>query len=350
MKYSFWKGKNVFMTGHTGFKGSWLSLILQELGANVTGFSLPAPTTPNLFKIAHVAKGMTSLRGDIRDQEQIKKAIQQTNPDILIHLAAQSLVRHSYDHPLETYSTNVMGLVHLCEAVRETPSIKSVVNVTSDKCYENKERSTPYHEDDAMGGIDPYSSSKGCAELIGSSYKRSYSLPIASARAGNVIGGGDWAKDRLIPDMFRAITKKETIYIRNPNSIRPWQHVFEPLIGYLSLAQALYEKGMPYAQGWNFGPAEQEAKSVHWIVKYISKNWGEEVIFKLDPARADFHEAQNLRLDSTKAYKELNWQPIWDLSTTLNKVIDWQLAYLNHENIRTFSQKQITEYLEKLGK
>ena len=281
---NFWRGKRVFMTGHTGFKGSWLSLWLQSMGAQVVGYALAPPTNPSLFEVAEVGKGMTSIIGDIRDLEKLRAVFTEHKPDIVIHMAAQPLVRYSYIEPVETYATNVMGTVNLLEAVRSTPSVKAVVNITSDKCYENREWVWGYRENEAMGGYDPYSSSKGCAELVASAYRNSYFHPdkyqqhgvaIASARAGNVIGGGDWAGDRLIPDILRAIVLGEPVHIRSPHAIRPWQHVLEPLSGYLQLAQKLYTDGTAYAEGWNFGPNEEDAKPVQWIVEKLTESWGE---------------------------------------------------------------------------
>ena len=271
MNPSFWRSKKVFFSGHTGFKGSWLCLWLQQLGAEVTGYALAPPTSPSLFEVAHVAQGMKSLCGDIRDGAALAKAMREAVPDIVIHMAAQPLVRRSYLDPVETYSANVMGTVHLLEAVRQTQSVRAVVNVTSDKCYENKEWVWGYRESDPMGGFDPYSNSKGCAELVTAAYRNSFFNPakysehhvaLASVRAGNVIGGGDWAEDRLIPDILAAFEKSQPVVIRNPHAIRPWQHVLEPLAGYLQLAQKLYEDGATYAEGWNFGPNDEDAQPV----------------------------------------------------------------------------------------
>ncbi|MBU1775020.1 MAG: CDP-glucose 4,6-dehydratase, partial [Gammaproteobacteria bacterium] len=288
---TFWRGKKVFMTGHTGFKGGWLSLWLQSMGAQVTGFALLPPTIPSLFEVADVAQGMTSIIGDIREAESLAKAVREAAPEIVIHMAAQPLVRYSYANPVETYSTNVMGTVHLLEAVRQTPSVRAVVNVTSDKCYDNKEWVWGYRENEAMGGFDPYSNSKGCAELVASAYRNSFFNPekyhehkvaLASVRAGNVIGGGDWAADRLIPDILRAISDNKPVVIRSPHAIRPWQHVLEPLSGYLLLAEKLYEQGIAYAEGWNFGPNDEDAKPVQWIVERLTEQWGDGASWLLD--------------------------------------------------------------------
>lgn len=281
MNRSFWKNKRVFLTGHTGFKGAWLSLWLEEMGALVSGYSLAPNTNPSLFKLASVGKNMNSYIGDIRDLASLQRAMTAAKPDIVLHLAAQPLVRESYINPLETYSTNVMGTVHFLECIRSISSIRAAVIVTSDKCYENKEWPWSYRENEPMGGYDPYSNSKGCAELVTASYRSSFfnssnyeshGVALASARAGNVIGGGDWAKDRLVPDILKSFEDSKKVIIRNPNAIRPWQHVLEPLSGYLTLAQSLFEKGPTNADAWNFGPSESEAKSVEWIVCSIRMN------------------------------------------------------------------------------
>lgn len=344
MKTHFWHGKHVFLTGHTGFKGSWTSLWLQNLGARVTGFALPPPTQPSLFDKAQIAQGITSIVGDIRNATTIEQAIVAAQPDILIHMAAQPLVRYSYANPVETYSTNVMGLVNVLEAVRKTPSIKAVINVTTDKCYENHEKDAGYREDEAMGGYDPYSSSKGCAELLSAAYRRSYQLPIATARAGNVIGGGDWAEDRLIPDILRAIEAGRPVLIRNPHAIRPWQHVLEPLSGYLTLAEQLYTHGTPFAEAWNFGPNEEDAKPVQWIVEQLTEYWGQGARWQLDEGDHP-HEAHYLKLDCKKAKSKLLWQPRWSLPTALEQIILWHKAFLNGENMRQTTSAQINAYM-----
>ncbi len=352
MNSNFWSGKKVFVTGHTGFKGSWLCLWLQQLGAEVTGYSLQPPTTPSLFDVAKVAQGMKSIFGDIRDGEILTQAMQAASPDIVIHMAAQSLVRYSYTAPVETYSTNVMGTVLLFEAVRKTASVRVVVNITSDKCYENKEWVWGYRENEAMGGYDPYSSSKGCAELVASSYRSSYFNPaeyerhgvaIASARAGNVIGGGDWALDRLIPDILLAIQAGKPVKIRSPHAIRPWQHVLEPLSGYLQLAQKLFEDGANYAEAWNFGPSDEDAKPVQWIVEQLTQLWGEDAHWELD-AKPHPHEAHYLKLDCSKAKSRLGWYPHWGLGQTLEAIIDWYRAYQAGENMHAKTIEQIQFY------
>jgi CDP-glucose 4,6-dehydratase len=354
MSIEFWRGKKVFLTGHTGFKGSWLSLWLQQLGAEVTGYALQPPTNPSLFEVANVAQGMTSIIGDIRDGEALSKAMREAAPDIVIHMAAQPLVRYSYVNPVETYSTNVMGTVHLLEAVRRTPSVRAVVNVTSDKCYDNKEWVWGYRENEAMGGFDPYSNSKGCAELVTSAYRNSFFNPgkyadhrvaLASGRAGNVIGGGDWADDRLIPDILRAISDNKPVVIRSPHAIRPWQHVLEPLSGYLLLAEKLYTQGVTYAEGWNFGPADEDAKPVQWIVDQLTQQWGEGASWQLDGGEHP-HEAHYLKLDCSKAKMRLDWQPRWHLGHTLEMIVSWQQAWLAKQDMRSFTLKQIEQYAQ----
>jgi CDP-glucose 4,6-dehydratase len=352
MNPQFWAGKRVFLTGHTGFKGSWLSLWLQSMGAHVTGFALAPPTTPSLFEVACVADGMQSVMGDVRDLVSLQKAMGDAKPEIVIHMAAQALVRHSYDNPVETYSTNVMGTVHLLEAVRGTPSVKAVVNVTSDKCYENREWVWGYREDEPMGGFDPYSNSKGCAELVTAAYRNSYFHPekykehgvaIGSGRAGNVIGGGDWARDRLIPDTMRAIVQGKPVSIRNPHSVRPWQHVLEPLSGYLLLAQRLYENGSAFAEGWNFGPNDDDSKSVQWILDGLTRAWGEGASWKLD-AGDHPHEAHHLKLDCSKAKARLHWQPRWSLATAIDQICVWHKAHLAAADMQAMCLHQIKQY------
>ena len=343
MDTAFWMGKRVLVTGHTGFKGSWLSLWLQSAGAKVIGYALPPPTNPSLFVTANVADGMTSIIGDIRDFSALLSTFQKYQPEIIIHMAAQALVRYSYDNPIETYSTNVMGTVHLLEAARQTESVRAIVNVTSDKCYENSEWVWGYRESDPMGGYDPYSSSKGCAELVTSAYRNSYRMALASARAGNVVGGGDWAEDRLIPDMMRAIAEGKPVLIRNPDAIRPWQHVLEPLSGYLMLAQKLYEEGVAYAESWNFGPNDEDAKPVSWIVERLTQSWGEGASFVLDKGDHP-HEAHYLKLDCSKARARLNWHPQWSLEYTLQQVVEWHKNDQHGRNMKTVTLEQIDIY------
>lgn len=354
----FWKNKRVLLTGHTGFKGSWLSLWLQSMGAQVTGYALAPPTNPSLFEVAEVGKNMTSIIGDIRNLEHLRKVFAEHRPEIVIHMAAQPLVRYSYIEPVETYSTNVMGTVNLLEAVRGTDSVKAVVNVTTDKCYENREWVWGYRENEAMGGYDPYSSSKGCAELVTAAYRNSYFHPdkykihgvaIASGRAGNVIGGGDWAVDRLIPDIMRAITEGKPVHIRNPHATRPWQHVLEPLSGYLVLAQKLYEDGASYAEGWNFGPNDEDAQPVQWIVEKLTRSWGEGASWILDGGDHP-HEAHYLKLDCSKAKARLDWHPQWHLEDALEAIIEWHRAYQNGENMQTLTLRQISTYINVIEK
>lgn len=354
MNPDFWCGKKVFITGHTGFKGSWLSLWLQEMGAIVKGYSLPAPTSPSLYEEAQIGACMESEEGDIRNFEQLRDSISQFQPEIVFHMAAQPLVRLSYDDPIGTYSTNVMGTVHLLEAVKQVGGVKAVVNITSDKCYENREWVWGYREEEAMGGYDPYSNSKGCAELVASSYRQSFfnkdkygehGCALASVRAGNVIGGGDWADDRLIPDMLKAFSSEVAVEIRSPNAIRPWQHVLEPLSGYITIAEHLYENGTEYAEGWNFGPREDDAKPVQWIVENLVHQWGEGASWYLTEGEHP-HEAHYLKLDCSKAKMRLNWQPVWGLEETLNRIVVWQKAWLNGEDIKQHTLKEIKEYMK----
>jgi CDP-glucose 4,6-dehydratase len=351
----FWKNKSVLLTGHTGFKGSWLSLWLSSMGANLTGFSLPPSTQPNLFNILNIEDSFQSIIGDIRHFDLLQKTVDKAKPEIIIHMAAQSLVRESYNSPIDTYSTNVMGTVHILEAARLSGSVRAVVNITSDKCYDNQERSDyGYTENDAMGGYDPYSNSKGCAELVTSAYRSSFfnsktynnhHIAIASARAGNVIGGGDWAQNRLIPDFIRAITNKEELIIRNPLSIRPWQHVLEPLSGYLMLAQELYKEGAEYAEAWNFGPLEVEVKNVEWIANKLTHYWAEGSKFSKDHNIMNPHEANYLKLNIKKAMSKLKWQPRWDINETIKRTCLWYKANFNQKNMREYSLNEIDEYL-----
>lgn len=352
MDTAFWKGKKILITGHTGFKGSWLSLWLQNLGANVVGVSLEPPTTPNLYEQAEVANGMISLREDIRNLDKVKSIFLEHQPEIVFHLAAQPLVRYSYREPVETYETNVMGTLHILEAMRASGSVRAAVMITTDKCYENREWEWGYRENEPMGGHDPYSSSKGCAELLIASYRDSYfpaqeynqhQIAIASVRAGNVIGGGDWAEDRLIPDMVRAFEKSETVRIRNPNAIRPWQHVLEPLSGYIDLAEKLYEEGTRWAEGWNFGPRVEDAKSVGWIVKEMAKQWGGDAAWDIDNGNHP-HEANYLKLDCSKVHNRLQWWPKWDLRTALKMIVKWHKTQADESNMRKTCMQQISQY------
>lgn len=352
VEQSFWSGKVVLLTGHTGFKGGWLSLWLQAMGAKVIGYALAAPTNPSLFAAANIAEDMVSIESDIRDFAALSAVFEKYQPEIVIHMAAQPLVRYSYANPIETYSTNVMGTVHLLEATRLTDSVRAIVNVTSDKCYENREWAWGYRENEPMGGYDPYSNSKGCAELVASAYRSSYfnvdnfaehGVALASARAGNVIGGGDWAEDRLIPDIMRAIMDGKPVNIRNPHAIRPWQHVLEPLSGYLLLAQKLYEEGVGYAEGWNFGPTDEDSKPVQWIVERLTESWGEGASWVLDKGDHP-HEAHYLKLDCSKAKARLNWQPRWCLDETLDRIVDWQKKYRQGADMKAVTLEQINLY------
>ena len=352
MTPDFWKNKNVLITGHTGFKGSWLSLWLQSLGANVSGYALSAPTQPSLFETANVAEGMHSVEGDIRDLAGLRQQVELRQPDIIIHMAAQALVRYSYDSPVETYETNVMGTVNVLEAVRQSGGVRVVLNITSDKCYENREWVWAYRENEPMGGHDPYSSSKGCAELVAEAYRKSYfsgdsnACVVASARAGNVIGGGDWAMDRLIPDIIRAFMESSTVVIRSPDAIRPWQHVLEPLSGYLTLVEKLWEHGQDFAGGWNFGPSEQGAMPVQWMVARMIEAWGEGASYELD-AQPQVHEANYLKLDSSKARALLGWSPRLDLSQALQWLTEWYKVNQQGGDMRDFTLLQIRDYQER---
>ncbi|WP_343710970.1 CDP-glucose 4,6-dehydratase [Kosakonia radicincitans] len=350
---SFWKGKRVFITGHTGFKGSWLTLWLQSMGAVLKGYSLNPPTEPSLYESAAVDDLIDSTIGDIRNFDQLHAAISAFRPEIVFHMAAQPLVRLSYDEPIETYSTNVMGTVHLLEAVKRVGGVKAIVNITSDKCYENREWVWGYREHEAMGGYDPYSNSKGCAELVASAYRNSFfnekdyakhGVALASVRAGNVIGGGDWAKDRLIPDILRSFENNQTVIIRNPHAIRPWQHVLEPLSGYIAIAQRLYEEGPAFAEGWNFGPHEDDAMPVQFIVETMVKIWGDDAAWLLD-GNEHPHEAHYLKLDCSKARMRLGWQPRWNLVETLERIVKWHKAWIAGEDMLARSRNEISEYM-----
>jgi CDP-glucose 4,6-dehydratase len=348
----FWCGRKVFVTGHTGFKGSWLCLLLQRLGAKVTGYALVPPTEPSLFSVARVATGMTTWVGDIRDRTRLTETMQEARAEIVIHLAAQPLVRQSYADPVETYATNVLGTVHLLEAVRVTGSVRAVLVVTTDKCYENREWAWGYRENDRLGGFDPYSNSKACAELVALAYRSSFFNPklhashgvaLATARAGNVIGGGDWAKDRLIPDVVAAFSKGEPVQVRNPHAIRPWQHVLEPLRGYLLLAERLYRDGATFAEAWNFGPEERDARPVEWIVRELSSAWGDHASWHRD-VEAHPHEAMYLKLDIAKARTRLGWQPMLSLERALPLVVEWYRAQRAGGDMRDFTLTQIENY------
>lgn len=347
MNRAFWFGKRVFLTGHTGFKGGWLALWLADMGAEVHGYALKPPTQPNLFTVANLQDRLArSTTADIRDATALAQAMQAAKPDIVLHLAAQPLVRYSYVAPVETYAVNVMGTVNLLEAVRQTPSVKAVVNVTTDKCYENREWVWPYRENEAMGGFDPYSSSKACSELVTAAYRRSFleaaGIHLASARAGNVIGGGDWAADRLIPDFLRALDAGQTLAIRSPLATRPWQHVFEPLSGYLMLAEKLFTQGKCFADAWNFGPEEADAKPVQWIVEYLCGQVPD-AAWQCDAA-SQLHEANMLKLDSSKAKVQLEWRPCWNLPAALDMTLGWYQAWKQGSDMAAISVQQIQAY------
>jgi CDP-glucose 4,6-dehydratase len=343
----FWQGKRVLLTGHTGFKGGWLSLWLQSMGADICGLSLEPPTTPNLFSEASVGVGMKSLTGDIRDYETVRAAFAEFRPEIIIHMAAQPLVRQSYKDPVATYATNVMGTVHVLEAARQLGTVKAIVNVTTDKCYENNEWVWGYREDEPMGGYDPYSNSKACSELVSNAYRKSFyqesGIALATARAGNVIGGGDWAADRLMPDILRAFERNEPVVIRNPHATRPWQHVLEPLSGYLMLAQRLYIDGKVFAEGWNFGPSDVDARPVQWIVENMASQWGEEANWQMDGGQHP-HEAHYLKLDISKARSKLGWTPRWTLEESLQNIIEWHKRWLTGEGVSVICLEQIQKF------
>ena len=347
--------RKVLVTGHTGFKGSWLCLLLNELGAKICGYALDPPTEPSLYALAKIDQIVHSYIGDIRDLENLKKVLKKEKPEIIIHLAAQPIVRDSYKYPVETFSTNVMGVVNLFEACRTEPAVRAVLNVTTDKCYENREWHWGYRENEAMGGFDPYSSSKGCSELITSSFRNSFfntkdygihGMAIASARAGNVIGGGDWASDRLIPDFIRSIISKKKLIIRNPEAIRPWQFVLEPLNGYLTLAAKLFTEGPAFSGAWNFGPNDQDAQTVEWIASELCARWGEGASYEID-GKSQPHEAHYLKLDCSKAKAELLWTPKWDLGRNLEAIVRWNRAWQAGEDIRSVSTDQIGSFFSQ---
>ena len=343
LSLSFWRGKRVLITGHTGFKGAWLSIWLQRLDANVAGYALPAATEPSLFELAHVARNIQSETGDVRDLERLKQVVAGFHPDIIIHMAAQSLVRPSYTDPVETFGTNVMGTVNILEAARHS-EVRAVVNVTTDKCYENLEREEGYREDEPLGGHDPYSASKGCSELVTASYRRSFPLGVASARAGNVIGGGDWAQDRLLPDMMRSFMAGEAVTIRSPESTRPWQHVLEPLRGYLLLAERLYENTAKYAEAWNFGPDEGDARPVEWLADRVCRLWGKSASWANTADKDQPHEAGFLRLNCDKAKSRLGWRPRMNLEQALAWTVAWYKGFHQGDDVRTLTEQQITNY------
>ena len=347
----FWSGKKVFLTGHTGFKGSWITVWLSSMGAKVTGFSLAPNTNPNLFEEAGVAAlCVRSYIEDIRDLTSLQKAMIEAEPDVLIHMAAQPLVRHSYNNPVETYAINVMGTVHVLESARYIDSLRATVIVTTDKCYENKEWVWGYRENEPMGGYDPYSNSKGCAELVTAAYRQSYFSSdskrnsIASVRAGNVIGGGDWSEDRLIPDAIKAFQSEQVLKIRNPYATRPWQHVLEPLSGYLVLTQALYQKGYEFSSAWNFGPLDEGNRTVEEVVNLLISEWGNSASWEKE-SLGQRHEAGLLKLDCSKAHSLLGWYPRWSLEVAVQKIVEWQKDFQDKKNMQAVMLAQINQYI-----
>lgn len=345
---AFWKDKRVFLTGHTGFKGSWLSLWLHSMGAVVKGYSLEPNTNPSLYSILNLDALITSEIGDIRDLSKVKESLVAFKPEIVIHMAAQPLVRYSYKEPLETYSTNVMGTAHVLEAIRLCDTVKAVVVVTTDKVYENKEWPWGYRENEPLGGYDPYSSSKACAEMVAAAYRQSFftetnAPSVATARAGNVIGGGDWSEDRLIPDAIKAFEDNKTLVIRNPSATRPWQHVLEPLSGYLMLVESLFTEGRRFAQSWNFGPEDKDCKTVKWILDDLVKIWGSDATWVLEQT-AQPHEANFLKLDCSKAKHELNWHSKWGISSVLEMIVKWHKRYQSGAAMMDICLQEIKNY------
>jgi len=351
MNRNFWSGRKVFITGHTGFKGSWLSLWLQHCGADLTGYALSPPTNPSLFEAGRVGEGMHSILDDVRSPDRLSAAIAAARPEVVFHLAAQPLVRESYVNPVDTYSTNVMGTVHLLEAARKMDSIRSIVIVTSDKCYENHEWIWGYRECDPMGGHDPYSSSKGCSELVTDGFRRSFfsdpdSPAVASARAGNVIGGGDWARDRLVPDIVTYIAEGQAVPIRNPAAVRPWQHVLEPLNGYLMLAEALCNDGAEVAEAWNFGPDDGNCRPVAWLTDELMRRWGGTATWDRDDGEHP-HEAVFLKLDSSKSRQGLGWTPRLSIDVTLDWIVDWYKQFAEGANANELTLANIAHFTNK---
>jgi CDP-glucose 4,6-dehydratase len=351
-----WQGRRVFLTGHTGFKGGWLSLWLAGLGAQIRGYALAPESEPNLFTAASVAAVLDDVRGDIRDYAKLEASMAEFCPEVVFHLAAQPLVRRSYADPLGTYATNVMGTAHVLEAVRKTPSVRAVVCITTDKCYQNQEWVWPYRETDPLGGFDPYASSKACAEIVNAAYRSSFfpvdrlhehHVALATARAGNVIGGGDWSEDRLIPDLIRGFQAKQPVLIRRPHAIRPWQHVLEPLHGYILLAELLLTERAQFASAFNFGPGDEDAWPVERIATTVAKMWGEGASWLRD-ADPGVHEAHTLRLDASKARAELGWQPRLRIEAALEWTMAWYRAWQQGAEMRQETQAQIAAYEELL--
>ena len=339
----FWFGRRVLVVGNTGFKGSWLSLWLHRMGADVAGLSLEPPTKPNLFTLARIGTMVPTTTGDIRDLETVRAAMCQARPEVVFHLAAQPLVRRSYRQPVETFATNVMGTVHLLDTARSVPSVRSIVVITSDKCYENREWPWAYRETEALGGDDPYSSSKGCAELVSAAYRRSFFSGIATARAGNVIGGGDWADERLIPDCIRALSTGESVAIRHPGSVRPWQHVLEPLCGYLLLAERLNAEPAMFGHAWNFGPSDEDARSVGWVASFMVEQWGEGGSWHQASADA-VQETASLKLDASCARMKLGWTPRLHLVDALRWTMEWYRRLAAGEMALALTDEQLARY------
>jgi CDP-glucose 4,6-dehydratase len=353
MAAPFWSGRKVLITGHTGFKGSWLSLWLHLLGARVMGLALPPPTIPSLFQLADIQKDIDSELGDVRHLQTVIAIVAKFRPEIIIHMAAQSVVRTSYENPVETYETNVMGTVHVLEAARRVSEVKAVVVVTSDKCYENQEWVWGYRETDQLGGFDPYSNSKGCAELVTAAYRNSFfshrrtaqhQAGVATARAGNVIGGGDWTEDQLIPDAMRGFAKGQAVLLRSPGSVRPWQFVLDPLNGYLKLAERLYSGGLEYGRGWNFGPGEDHSKTVQWIVERLCERWGVGAHWSRD-GHDHPHEAGYLKLDSSMAHNHLDWRSMVSLEAALDWTVEWYQEYEKKGDIRGITIEHIKRFM-----
>jgi CDP-glucose 4,6-dehydratase len=344
----FWRGRKVLLTGHTGFKGTWLALWLQAWGAEVTGFSLDPDTDPSMFLLTRAGQDLHDVRGNVCDLDALLQVMEQSRAEIVLHLAAQSLVRGSYEDPLETYATNVMGTATVLEALRRSPFARAAVIVTSDKCYENRERVAGYREDEPLGGADPYSSSKACAELVAAAYRRSFfndpsAVRIATARAGNVVGGGDWAKDRLIPDVFRALLTGSAVEIRNPAATRPWQHVLDPLAGYLALAERLYERTPGVDEAWNFGPDDADLRTVATVAEALLSGWDPPGRW-IRAGESGPHEARLLKVDSSKAKLRLGWHPRLDIKAALSWTVNWYLGFKQGEDAREMTLKQIERY------
>jgi len=353
MNQKFWKDKTVLITGHTGFKGSWLSVILKKFGANVIGFSKDVPTEPSMYKIACVQDGITSIIGNINDSNHINQIFEENKPEIVIHMAAQAIVRESYKNPGETFLTNVIGTANVLDGIRNSEGIRVVIIVTSDKSYRPKKDHSKYSEDDPMGGYDPYSSSKGCAELVTACYRNSFFNPtkysehqiaISSVRAGNVIGGGDWGVDRLIPDIIRGIQNESNIKIRNPESTRPWQFVLDPIFGYITLAEKMWNNGQEFSQGWNFGPTQDEEKPVKWIIEYIKNHIDKKMNLEMDMSIQP-HEEKYLRLDCSKVISKLGWRSKMNLEKTMSWTLNWYTEYMKGNNMEEFTEKQIDEFM-----